>query len=459
MVAIPCTIQHFILATLHAVQRLCNRSWKRKQGMSPQPPPHFAHSSRICTARLARLLVLTLLGLPQHSQADDNWSLSGFASAGTGRVEDSNLVFMDYDADRWSFDSDSALGLHLRGNLAERLSLTAQIVSRGFNWDDTSEYEPELDWLFLSYQLDTEWRTRLGRMRTPHYLFSETVDVGYSYAWVRPPVDVYAPILSPFSNFDGADLAWVSDWRDIAIDVQLLGGTMHRSRDDLEIRVEPMLGTNVSLQRDGLTLRYGIIYDRTDIRVNSFQTSENLFRSASVYSPLFARIADSHQARDAWYRYQSLGLRWEHDELTAIAEAFDIKNTEDGYTNNANGWYASIQHRFGAFTPYVVAGAFHNEFNLATLKDIQASYSIVPAGAVPALDQLRAASVIAIDSVNYAQHTWTTGLRHELLPNTALKAEWQWFNFEDRTTGQLRQETSHPPDHTSALSLAVDVVF
>lgn len=427
--------------------------------MSTQTPSKKTLQHRRLTSAGRLLTALLVLATSNLSHAGDNWSVSGFASVGAGRVEDSDLVFMDYTAEKWSFDSDSVLGLHLRGNLAERLSLTLQAVSRGFNWDDTSEFEPELDWLFLSYQLDAEWRARLGRMRTPHYLFSDSVDVGYSYAWVRPPVDVYAPILSPFSNFDGADITWISDWHDTAIDIQLLGGTMQRQREDLEIKVEPLLGANISAQRDELTLRYGIIYDRTDAQVDTFNASEELYRSASIYSPLFADIADSHQARNAWYRYQSLGLRWEHGDLTTITETFHIKNTDDGYANNASGWYLSTQYRLGDFTPYLVAGAFHNEFNLKALDTILASYNSVPTGIVPALDELRSASVRSLNSFNYAQHSWTTGLRYDLLPNTALKAEWQWFDFENNSTGQLRQETRTPPPHTSAITFAVDVVF
>lgn len=402
-----------------------------------------------------------LLGLLASSPAlaGDDWSFSGFASLGAGRVEDSAYTYMDYNGEEWSYESDSALGLHARGNLAERLSLTVQVVSRGHNWDDTAEFEPELDWLFLSYQLDSEWRVRLGRMRTPHYLYSETLDVGYSYVWVRPPVDVYSPILSPFSNFDGADVAWITDWRDFTIDLQLLAGRMERSRDSLNIEVEPMAGGNLTVQKGEVTLRYGLLFDRTDIEVDTYEAAESAYRAAASIDPLFDDIANALSADNAWYRYQTLGARWEHGDLALIGEVFDIQNLDEGYTNNANGWYTSLQYRLGKFTPYCVAGQFTDRFNDEMKDDIQASYAVVPAGYYAVLDDLRTTSLAVVNGLNYEQNTWTLGVRYELLSNLSLKGEWQYFEFAYGSSGQTLQQTGEATQYTSLTTFVLDLVF
>ena len=404
-----------------------------------------------------RILLGLLVSTP--ALAGDDWSFSGFASLGAGRVEDSAYTYMDYSGEEWSYESDSAFGLHARGNLAERLSVTLQVVSRGHNWDDTAEFEPELDWLFLSYQLDSEWRVRLGRMRTPHYLYSETVDVGYSYVWVRPPVDVYSPLLAPFSNFDGFDVAWITDWRDLTIDLQLLAGHMERSRDSLNIEVEPMVGGNLTVQKGEVTLRYGLIFDRTDIEVDAYKEAESTYRAATSIDPLFAEIADAHSADDAWYRYQTLGARWEHGDFALIGEVFDIQNLDEGYTNNANGWYTSLQYRLGKFTPYCVAGQFTDNFNEEMEDDIQASYAIVPVGYYAALDNLRATSLAVVSGLNYEQNTWTVGVRYELLSNLSLKGGWQYFEFAYGSSGQMQQQTGDATQSTSLTTFVLDLVF
>jgi len=403
-------------------------------------------------------LLLCLL-LSASAQAADDWSFSGFASLGAGRVEDDGVLFMDYASDEWSFESDSVVGLHARGNLAERLSLTMQVVARGYNWDDTDDFEPELDWLFLSYQLAPEWRLRVGRMRTPHYLYSETVDVGYSYVWVRPPVDVYAPILAPFSNFDGADITWLTDWNDASIDMQLLAGHMQRSRDTLEIEVEPVVGGNISLQKDEITLRYSLTFDRSDIELGSYQPAEDAYRSFGPVDPVFDELADALSAENAWYRYQALGGRWEHGDFALIGEVFDIQNLDEGYDNPATGWYLSLQYKLGRFTPYAVAGQFENNFNSDTVDEILGSFNALSVGTIPEMDRLRARNLALVRELSYEQETWTLGLRVELLSNLSLKGEWQRFKFEDQTTGQLLQTSHDVPGSTSVTTFTLDLVF
>ena len=407
-----------------------------------------------------KLLPLLLL-ISTPALAWNNWHVSGFGSIGASRLQSDALDYMDNKGTAWNFESDTVLGLQLNGNLAERLSLTAQAVARGYNWDDTGEFEPQLDWLFLRYQLSQGWRLRLGRLRTPHYLFSETLDVGYSYPWARPPVDVYAPVLAPFSSFDGMDLAYISDWNGTAVDLQLLGGRMKRTRDSLSVKVSPMWGGNLKLQRGELTLRYGLIYDRTDIHDGSFNQAQTLYDNYSSVNPLFGDIADALYANGDWYRYQSLGANWEHQNFTTTAEAFDIRNTDDGYTNNAHGWYLSTQYRFNLLTPYIVYGHHVERFNQDARQDIIDSYGILPAG-LPgneALDTLRQLSLETIDGLSYEQYSWTAGIRYDLLANMALKAEWQRFHFGNGSSGQLIQLTNDPPRHTSMVTIILDAVF
>ena len=43
----------------------------------------------------------------------------------------------------------------------------------------------------------------MGRLRIPFFYYSEFLEVGYAYNWVRTPSDVYS---IPFSSFDGVDI-------------------------------------------------------------------------------------------------------------------------------------------------------------------------------------------------------------------------------------------------------------
>lgn len=416
---------------------------------------------------LYRLSIMALLLVPGLALAQQNGSLSGFASLAAGRLEGEGLRYQNYADDEWDFEGDSLLGLQLNLDLAERLSLTVQIVSRGYRWDDTNPFEPTLDWLFVRYQLDDAWRIRLGRMRTPLYLYSETLDVGYSYVWARTPLDVYAPITLPFSNFDGADLVYLTDWGNYSLDLQLLAGATQRSRNTLTVNVDPLMGGNLTLHGDQFTLRYGLLMLRTDITLSNVGTIEQVYETAGqLIDPVFSDINRQFSANDDWYRYQTLGLRWSLDDLSVTGEIFDIRNTDDGYTNDAYGWYLSLQYRAGQVTPYVVAGRHHNQFNQDTLHTLRQTYEVWPEGQtvlmfqeqVDQLDQVRRSTLGFIDALNFEHRTWSVGLRYDIRPNVALKAEWQYFDFISGVSHFI-VTTPNPPDHASMTTFTLDVVF
>lgn len=415
--------------------------------------------------RLFATFIVWLMLAP--SQAWSDWALSGYASIGAGRLQDKNMEFQDYTSDEWNFEGDSVLGLQLNLDLAERLSLTAQVVSRGHHWDDTEPFEPELDWLFLSYQLNDHWRTRFGRMRTPLFFYSETIDVGYSYVWARPPTDVYAPVTLPFSNFDGADLFYVSTLGDFDMDVQLLTGTMERSRQGLEIDVEPLVGGNISLHHNDITLRYGLLMMNTSVRIKTFDELAQLFQLAgTLIDPVFEEIPNEFSDQKNWYRHQSLAMRWSPGNFSTTGEAFEIINTEDGYTNDTRGWYLSFQYSFHPVTPYLVAGWHKNRFAASALDLVEESYDVWPEGQtipfvqqqVDLLDSARSIIVREINGNSFEQYTWTLGLRYDIHSNVALKAEWQYFDFASGSSQIVVRSPDHP-DHTSMTTFILDVVF
>ena len=406
--------------------------------------------------------------------ANENWRLSGFSSIAMGRLGHSDLSYHGYDNKKWRFDGDSVLGLQLSGSLTDRLTITTQVVSRSYNHLHRNAFDPELDWLFLAYQIDSNWRLRLGRMRTPHYLYSETVDVGYSYIWARPPMDVYSIILSPFHSFDGIDVGYLTNLEDTAIDVQLFAGRIRRQNNELNIKVEPMIGGNLRLDINDFTLRYGLVFNRTNVSMDyeflfaSLGGSQNYselydaaLNAAIALDPSFQTIKDGFSAHQAMYRYQALGGIWRGPYVTLSSELFHIKNTDSGYTNNSHGWYLSAHGEVGPFTPYLVKGYFNNDLNTDAVDVIETSFQQVPLGqpGLETFDQFRLITYYPLKLSNYGQSTWTLGVRYDAFKNVALKAEWQRIDFAAGGSGQITQKTLNPGSHTTLTTFVIDVVF
>lgn len=415
--------------------------------------------------RLSASLICLSASLAQ-AQADilHDFQFSGFASFGAGKVTEEGLAFADYQND-WSFDTDTILGLQAQTRLAERVYVTGQVVARGFSYNGRDDYEPAVSWLFLSYQLAPEIQIRAGRMRTPHYLYSDTLEVGYSYVWVRPPVDVYTPLFEPLSNFDGADIRVSQDivWGntlDAEGELHVYAGQLEEQFVDFELNGDKMLGANVSITQGQVKFRYALMALELDISSPSFTPLIEGFNVVAEVIPAFAGQADNWSQTDGWFYYHGLGMQFFYDRLVLTAEWYSVAGPDEGFATDSSGWFVSVQHTWGRFTPYAVIGAYQSETNPAIISSINATFDDLPRGVNEAVDQLRNGALFAAESFTVKEQTLTLGLRIDVMPNVALKGEWQHFRFADDSTGNLfPDDAANQPDNTSLVSFVVDVVF
>ena len=125
-------------------------------------------------------------------------NFSGFLTVAGGYADDDNsFAYAGYNESDITFDAGTLLGLQVTGQVSDRLSATAQLVARG-----ATDYEVDAEWAYLSWQATDSSKIRFGRLRTPLYLYSDFVDVGYAYSWIRTPSAVY---YLPFNNIQGVD--------------------------------------------------------------------------------------------------------------------------------------------------------------------------------------------------------------------------------------------------------------
>lgn len=100
-----------------------------------------------------------------------------------------------------SFDLDSRVGVQANYPISDSVEAVAQIVSR---YRQENDYRPELTWGFLKYTFNDMLEMRAGRIGFDAYIGADSRDVGYSYLWVRPPVEYYGTLLFPYE--DGGDI-------------------------------------------------------------------------------------------------------------------------------------------------------------------------------------------------------------------------------------------------------------
>ena len=134
------------------------------------------------------------LSLPVAAYDMEQISINGFGSIVAAQTMDSDETLYGNDNDL-SFQNESRFALQVAAPIGEKFSATAQIMARG-----EDDFDPTFEWAYLSYQATDSLIVMAGRQRFNLYKYSDYVDVGYAYHWIRPPQGVYS---LPFSSGDG----------------------------------------------------------------------------------------------------------------------------------------------------------------------------------------------------------------------------------------------------------------
>lgn len=401
-----------------------------------------------------------LLSSATNSLAVDNWQLSGFATLAVNKLNRPNL-YLGATEDQWGADSDSKLGLQLQGNLLDRLSFTAQVVSSGLEFYGKEAYEPELSWLFLSYQIDTNTRVRLGRMRASNYLYSETQDIGYSYIWVRPPLEVYPYIYRPLSDMDGFDMSHTWDLSErFELNSQLFVGRREGNLSDkIKTQLTPSFGGNFSLQGRDFLIRYSLHLSETSVQLVDLIPLSLALEQAYLFAgdPLFKALSETLYASDKRSIYQALGVQWDFGNWSLVSETYSVENAKSGYAYDTDGWYVSLGYHWGNITPYAVLAQYDSVVNEHLKDDL--SQALQDYNASPTLFSLLARVDAVYHYLGACQRSHSAGVRWDFAPDFALTAELQYFEFLNGTAGQSISITRPAPTSTTLINIAVDWVF
>ncbi|GIX37723.1 MAG: hypothetical protein KatS3mg127_0962 [Silanimonas sp.] len=262
-------------------------------------------------AVLASSIAALLAAGGLHAQS--SVQITGFGQVVAGTVTSgSSHPGTNYDRD-WDFKDESLFAIQFRGDLNTQWSATAQIVATG-----REDFEPEFAWAYVGWNGGNGWSAKLGRQRIPFYRYSDFLQVGYAYPWLRPPHAVYN---LPFSNFDGGSLSWSFAGGEWFNTLSLVGGKHNGditlSGQPAEIELKGLVGlTYEGSYADWLTLRAG--YFEADVTIDA-QALNPLF--ATLRGNGFGIVADAIDvARDPG-SFLGLGAEINRGNWLFIAEA------------------------------------------------------------------------------------------------------------------------------------------
>ncbi|MFK3738797.1 hypothetical protein [Massilia sp. TN1-12] len=401
----------------------------------------------------AFLLALGAMGAAQ-AQERPLWSVSGFGTVGAVHASErhadyTSTVLRSKGAGvsgSWSADVDSRLGMQLDLNLDKQWSAVLQVVSE-LGLDNS--YKPKVEWFNVKYQVTPELALRAGRVALPVFLTADYRRVGYAYPWVRPPVESYG--LIPVTNSDGVDatLHWG------------LGGARNTSQLFYGHDNPKLAGSLTAYARGIVGVSHVSEWGALSVRASaigaevSSNLGEQLFRGFDSFGPAGQAISRRWEMDHKRMRVASIGMNYDPGDWFVMAEAARL-NTDFFFSSTRSG-YVSAGWRWNAWTPY------------ATLASVRATGATadpgLPLGALPPQAAPLAAALngglnTLLSSIPQ-QDTASAGVRWDLMPNAALKLQYDRVTPRHGSRGTLINQT---PDFRSdrtahVVSVAFDFVY
>lgn len=380
---------------------------------------------------------------------DDRLSVNGFGTLGMtyNRTDEAEFIRdlsqQSGPAAEWSPDVDSRLGLQLGWRFSPEIDLVLQGVSR---YNHTGNYEPQLTWAFLRYNPNPGMQVRLGRVALDMYMVADSRDVGYSYLWVRPPVDYYG--MRHLSHMDGGDITLRRP-----VGAGLLWGKLYGGRADEKVSSElPGLILDAAGSRIyGGHLNYEIGSWRwqlgaTEIRYQLTPPSaylreiQALDYLALVLRPLpeaaqAAALATMLREVIAPVKMQITSAGVAYDRGPFQAQAMVGHLNRPGKEFDVSSAFVTLGYRIDPVTPYVTLSGAHTK-GLA-IRDV-------------GLDIPGSAGV--------TQQTLSLGARYDVAPNVALKTQLDFINV-DQNLVLWRSADAGWKGSTTVFSLNLDFVF
>lgn len=327
---------------------------------------------------------------------------NGFGTAGISRLggADDALGYgvSGQTTDSWRGDQLSKLGGQFQYGLTDKLGVTAQVITKA----EQDSWNVNLEWLYLGYQVNDQLTVRAGRLRPALFLFSETLDVGYSYPWLRLPDEVYNLVQQ--SSYEGADALY-------SLSTSL--GTLN---------FQGSYGN--SINREAYV---AVIDQRVDTDLKASMTG-----SVSLDTNSFGTFRYSYSESDFGFnkmpatkaKFTSLGHRF--DNGTWVTNAETVSRRVDGL-GTEDAFYVMAGRRFGDFLPHVTYAQ---------------------------ADQLHGGR----------QTSWTYGLNYSLTANIILKGEYKRVDATKADDGYIgvfapAYNTFDPTFDGDVISIGADFVF
>ncbi|MEG4316801.1 hypothetical protein U8L64_17485 [Pseudomonas sp. FIP_A4] len=342
--------------------------------------------------RVAGLAAICLAATPAFALEQGEHRFNGFGTVGVthlgGEDDGRSYGINGQTNDSWRGDQLSKFGAQLSYGLTDTVGVTVQATAKA----QQDEWKANLEWAYLSWQTTDQLMLRAGRLRSPVYMYSESLDVGYSYPWLRLPDEVYSQV--QVTNYEGLDAVYTVPLSYGSVTFQLAGGQAknrdyYAYDDQFDIDYDKLFGASVSLATNQFgTLRIG--YVEADITTDINGTVNN-YLTGNPNDNLSLLVLDKEKGK-----FTSIGYQYDNGTWVSNNEWTSRMIENDGM-EAIDSFYLMGGRRFGDFLPHV--------------------------------------TYAQLDDNGGRQSSWTLGLNYQAAPTVVVKGEYKRVDTQNGYDG------------------------
>lgn len=340
----------------------------------------------------------------------DHPTFSGYGRVVAGYLEEKSAKFLGYE-DSLELDEESLIAIQLNHHINEEISLTGQALFHSSETRDSG-----IEWLYLTYQSSDNLRWKIGRQRTPFFLYSDVRDVGYAYPWMRLPTQFYDGYV--FDSMDGLTLNYQKSFGDWQWESEVFLGHFKdyvtQVDFEIEIDVDNIAGIKSSFTYDNWTISGSYINAEIDILYAELKSLQAQLQNAGFEKSANAisTKSDGHYGHLA-LRYQDLHKFWVTEWMKISTDLMWAPKVDSIYTTF--GWYLDD------ITIYFACATLDNKVRTVELD--------IPFGVSPQLDFLRGAVQNIVENPPIDElDSFSIGIRWDFTQDMAIKSDITWLD-------------------------------
>lgn len=407
------------------------------------------------TFKLSKCLIVLCFLTCKPVFADPEFRIGGFGTLG---VMHSDNHLADFTTDfkpkgvgytrKYDFGGDSLFGIQGDVIFDDKVSASLQLIHRIF--DGETDFKTDVELANVKFKITPNLTMHLGRLGFPAFIASDYRLVNYANVWARAPSEVYKQ--EPLTHLDGISVRYQTELGGGIFNTQVVYfGHSGKSPQGNTSKGHGSALWNASYEQGPWTAR-ALLSSFAVSNPNAF----NRFRTVLANVPGGAQAIDRLFGNKTRGKYYSIGTVYDPGDYFFQGE-YSYLDTDKGFVNTTNSWYALAGFRKGKWSPYMMIselkskGPFEDSFASA-----MANGSFGPS--LTAFGNV-ISRVIALR--NQSQITMAVGVRYDIIKNIALKVQYDHIHLKDGSNGMysypVTQATSAGDANITSINL--DFIF